>query len=48
MIYSPGQSIIMGQHDVELVAFWASGDRHHVTYDLDGGSGAVHPQEDVA
>ena len=45
--YQPGSSIIMGTSDITLTAIWEKV-RHHVTYDVNGGSASAPTQDDVA
>lgn len=36
-MYQPGDSILMGQSDIVLQAYWVNGEVHQVKYDVNGG-----------
>ncbi|MBQ7702685.1 MAG: InlB B-repeat-containing protein, partial [Candidatus Methanomethylophilaceae archaeon] len=45
-VYQPNDTIVMGTKDIVLLANWSK--IHHVKYDINGGTGEVPIQEDVA
>ena len=45
-VYQPGSVLTMPSKNIVIVACWA--DVHHVVYDINGGTGEVPVQEDVA
>jgi len=46
--YSAGDSLIMGNSDIKFYAVWEDAPKHHVTYDVDGGSLSAPTQADVS
>jgi len=46
-VYLPGDEVIMGDTDITFLAFWTSGEVHHITYDVDGGDAPAPTQEDI-